>query len=99
MNQARERAEKRLRPPLKKGVVPVVTGFIASTLEGVPTTLGRGGSDYSATILGAALGAQETAIWTDVDGVKTRDPRIVPPARTLHRISDNDAPEPPYFGP
>ncbi|PYU18159.1 MAG: aspartate kinase, partial [Acidobacteria bacterium] len=74
MDPTRERAEKCLRPLLKKGVVPVVTGFIGATLERVPTTLGRGGSDYSATILGAALGAQETVIWTDVDGVKTADP-------------------------
>lgn len=98
MNHTRERAEKRLRPLLKKGVVPVVTGFIASTLEGVPTTLGRGGSDYSATILGAALGAQETVIWTDVDGVKTADPRIVPEARTIDEISYNEAAELAYFG-
>ena len=64
----------------------MVTGFIGATLEGVHTTLGRGGSDYSATILGAALGAQETVIWTDVDGVKTADPRLVPEARTLPKF-------------
>ncbi len=82
----------------KDGVVPVVTGFIGATLEGVPTTLGRGGSDYSATILGAALGAQETVIWTDVDGVKTADPRLVPEARTIAEISYNEAAELAYFG-
>jgi bifunctional aspartokinase / homoserine dehydrogenase 1 len=98
MEQTRERAEKCLRPLLKKGVVPVVTGFIGATLEGVPTTLGRGGSDYSATILGAALGAQETIIWTDVDGVKTADPKLVPEARTIDEISYNEAAELAYFG-
>jgi bifunctional aspartokinase / homoserine dehydrogenase 1 len=98
MDHTRELAEKHLRPLLKKGVVPVVTGFIAATLDRVPTTLGRGGSDYSATILGAALGAQETVIWTDVDGVKTADPKLVPDARTIDEISYNEAAELAYFG-
>ena len=98
MERTRERADRVLRPLLKKGVVPVVTGFIGATVEGVPTTLGRGGSDYSATILGAALGAQETIIWTDVDGVKTADPKIVPEARTIEEISYNEAAELAYFG-
>ena len=98
MDHTRERAEKRLHPLLKKGVVPVVTGFIGATVDGVPTTLGRGGSDYSATILGAALGAQETIIWTDVDGVKTADPKLVPEARTIDEISYNEAAELAYFG-
>jgi aspartokinase/homoserine dehydrogenase 1 len=64
----------------------------------VQTTLGRGGSDYSATILGAALDAQETVIWTDVDGVKTADPRLVPDAQTIPEISYNEAAELAYFG-
>jgi aspartokinase/homoserine dehydrogenase 1 len=98
MIPTRERAEARLRPLLNQGIVPVVTGFIAATPEGVQTTLGRGGSDYSATILGAALDAQETVIWTDVDGVKTADPRLVPEARTLPEISYNEAAELAYFG-
>src|ERR1700719_4542788 len=98
MDNTRDRSEKRLRPLLKKGVVPVVTGFIGATVDGVPTTLGRGGSDYSATILGAALGAQETIIWTDVDGVKTADPKLVPEARTIDEISYNEAAELAYFG-
>jgi len=98
MDHTRIRAEKCLRPLLKDGIVPVVTGFIGATLDGVPTTLGRGGSDYSATILGAALGAQETVIWTDVDGVKTADPKLVPEARTLDEISYNEAAELAYFG-
>ncbi len=98
MPRTRERAESRLRPMLNDGVVPVVTGFIGATIDGVPTTLGRGGSDYSATILGAALGADETIIWTDVDGVKTADPRLVPEARMLPEISYNEAAELAYFG-
>lgn len=98
MEQTRERAVARLRPLLNQGIVPVVTGFIGATPGGVPTTLGRGGSDYSATILGAALGAQETVIWTDVDGVMTADPRLVPAARTLPEISYNEAAELAYFG-
>ena len=98
MPPTRVRAEARLRPLLDQGIVPVVTGFIAATLDGIQTTLGRGGSDYSATILGAALGAQETVIWTDVDGVKTADPRLVPEARTIPEISYNEAAELAYFG-
>jgi bifunctional aspartokinase / homoserine dehydrogenase 1 len=98
MSPTRDRAQARLRPLLDQGIVPIVTGFIAATPEGVQTTLGRGGSDYSATILGAALGAQETVIWTDVDGVKTADPRLVPEARTIPEISYNEAAELAYFG-
>ena len=98
MARTRPRAEARLRPLLKQGIVPVVTGFIGATPDGVPTTLGRGGSDYSATILGAALDAQETVIWTDVDGVKTADPRLVPEAVTIPEISYNEAAELAYFG-
>jgi bifunctional aspartokinase / homoserine dehydrogenase 1 len=98
MAPTRNRAEDHLRPLLDQGIVPIVTGFIAATPEGVQTTLGRGGSDYSATILGAALGAQETVIWTDVDGVKTADPRLVPEARTIPEISYNEAAELAYFG-
>ena len=98
MTQTRERSTKRLRPLLDQGVVPVVTGFIGATIDGVQTTLGRGGSDYSATILGAALDAHETIIWTDVDGVKSADPRIVPEARTIPEISYNEAAELAYFG-
>jgi bifunctional aspartokinase / homoserine dehydrogenase 1 len=98
MDRTRERSEARLRPLLLEGVVPVVTGFIGATQEGVLTTLGRGGSDYSATILGAALGAGEVIIWTDVDGVMTADPRLVPDARTIPEISYREATELAYFG-
>jgi bifunctional aspartokinase / homoserine dehydrogenase 1 len=98
MDRTRERCEARLRPLLDRGVVPVVTGFIGATLDGVLTTLGRGGSDYSATILGAALNADEIIIWTDVDGVLTADPRLVPDARTIPEISYREAAELAYFG-
>jgi aspartate kinase len=76
----------------------VVTGFIGATEDGVLTTLGRGGSDYSATILGAAVDADEIIIWTDVDGVLTADPRLVAEARTIPEISYREATELAYFG-
>src|SRR5437762_3650422 len=98
MTLTRERSEARLRPLLEQGIVAVGTGFIGATEEGVLTTLGRGGSDYSATILGAALDADEVIIWTDVDGVLTADPRQVPEARTLREISYSEASEMAYYG-
>jgi aspartate kinase len=78
--------------------VPVVTGFIGRTRDGAPTTLGRGGSDYTAAILGAALGAEEVEIWTDVDGVLSADPRVVPEAHTIGELSFAEAAELAYFG-
>jgi bifunctional aspartokinase / homoserine dehydrogenase 1 len=98
MNLTREKSQARLRPFLEKGIVPIVTGFIGATAGGQLTTLGRGGSDYSATILGAALDADEVIIWTDVDGVLTADPRLVPGARTIPDISYREAAELAYFG-
>jgi len=98
MEATREKSQARLRPLLEKGIVPIVTGFIGATAEGQLTTLGRGGSDYSATILGAALDADEVIIWTDVDGVLTADPRLVPEARTIPVISYLEAAELAYFG-
>jgi bifunctional aspartokinase / homoserine dehydrogenase 1 len=98
MELTREKSQRRLKPLLEKGIVPVVTGFIGATVEGELTTLGRGGSDYSATILGAALDADEVIIWTDVDGVLTADPRLVPEARTIPEISYREAAELAYFG-
>jgi aspartate kinase len=98
MSETRERANARLAPLLAERSVPVVTGFIGATVDGKLTTLGRGGSDYSATILGAALDATEIIIWTDVDGVLTADPGLVPEARTLKEISYNEAAELAYFG-
>jgi bifunctional aspartokinase / homoserine dehydrogenase 1 len=98
MDLTREKSQARLKPLLAQGVVPVVTGFIGATSEGKLTTLGRGGSDYSATILGAALDASEVVIWTDVEGVLTADPRLVPDARTIPEISYREAAELAYFG-
>ena len=87
-----------LVPILECGAVPVVSGYSGATREGEPTTLGRGGSDYSATIIGAAMGADEVWIWTDVDGVLSADPRICPDAVTLPEISFAEALELAYFG-
>jgi aspartate kinase len=78
--------------------VVVATGFIAANTEGVTTTLGRGGSDYSAALLGAALQADDVWIWTDVDGVMTADPRLVPDARTISVLSFREVSELAYFG-
>ena len=98
MDRTRERSQTRLRSLLDRGIAPVATGFIGATENGVLTTLGRGGSDYSATILGAALDADEIIIWTDVDGVLTADPRLVGDARTIPEISYREATELAYFG-
>jgi bifunctional aspartokinase / homoserine dehydrogenase 1 len=98
LDLTRERCEARLLPLLRNGIVPVVTGFIGSTAEGILTTLGRGGSDYSATILGAALAADQVEIWTDVDGILTADPRLVPSACTISEVSYREAAELAYFG-
>ncbi len=93
-----ERVRAVLWPLLKEGRIPVVTGFIGATPEGIITTLGRGGSDYSAAILGAVLPAQEVWIYTDVNGVMTADPRLVPDARTLAEISYRELSELAYYG-
>jgi len=98
MESTRERCAVRVHPLLRQGIVPVVTGFIGATKDGVLTTLGRGGSDYSATILGAALDADEVIIWTDVDGLLTADPRLVPGACTVPEISYREAAELAHFG-
>jgi bifunctional aspartokinase / homoserine dehydrogenase 1 len=98
MPLTKARCEHNLRPLLNQGIVPVVTGFIGATTEGVPTTLGRGGSDYSATILGAALGADEVVIWTDVDGVLTSDPRLVSGTCSIAEISYREAADLAHFG-
>jgi aspartate kinase len=87
-----------LMPLLNAGKIAVVTGFIAATEEGIPTTLGRGGSDYSGTILGRALGADEVWIWTDVNGVMTTDPRVVPQAHPIAHLSYAEISELSFFG-
>ncbi|NBO66332.1 MAG: aspartate kinase [Acidobacteria bacterium] len=98
MDQTREMTRSRLLPLLNSGTIPVITGFIAATADGVTTTLGRGGSDYSASILGAALDADEVWIWTDVNGVMSANPTEVPEARTLREISYSEAAEMAFYG-
>jgi aspartokinase/homoserine dehydrogenase 1 len=88
----------RLVPLLSEGIIPVVTGFIGATREGVTTTLGRGGSDFSAAILGVCLDSDEVWTWTDVDGVMSADPRIVPDARVIPTLSYGEVGELAYFG-
>ncbi len=87
-----------LGPLLKRGCVPVLQGFVGATPAGVTTTLGRGGSDFTAAIVGAALGADEVSIWTDVDGVMSADPAYVEAARTIHELGYEEAVELAYFG-
>jgi bifunctional aspartokinase / homoserine dehydrogenase 1 len=94
----RLRSSRALLPLLEEGIVPVVTGFVGADPAGVTTTLGRGGSDYSAALVAAALDAVEVWIWTDVDGVMTADPRIVPEARTIATLSYRELAELAYFG-
>jgi aspartate kinase len=92
------RAPESLRPLIDAGRIPVTQGFIGATATGVPTTLGRGGSDFTAALLGAALEADRVEIWTDVNGLMTADPRIVPTARTLPAASYEEAAELATFG-
>ena len=93
-----QRIQEVLTPLLEGGRIPVLGGFIASTVDGVPTTLGRGGSDFSAAILGAALRASRVEIWTDVDGVMTADPKICPEARVIPKMSFDEAADLAHFG-
>lgn len=96
--ETNQKARARLASLRRRGVIPVITGFRGATREGLCTTLGRGGSDYSGTIIGAALDADEIWIWTDVDGVMTADPRLVPSARIIPEISYREAIELSFFG-
>jgi aspartate kinase len=98
MGPTEERVRNQLLPLVESGVVPVITGYVGATEDGVPTTLGRGGSDYSAAIIGAALGVDEIQIWTDVNGVLTADPRIVPNARSLPSLTYEEVAELAYYG-
>jgi aspartate kinase len=98
MNYTTHLIRERLAPLLEKGVIPVVTGFIAADQDGIVTTVGRGGSDYTATILGVALEVDEVWIWTDVDGIMTTDPKIVSAARMLPQLSYQEAAEMAIFG-
>jgi len=98
MEETTVRVEKRLREKMDNGEVPVITGFIGATKTGAVTTLGRGGSDYSAGILGAVLNANAVWIWTDVNGVMTADPRVVSEAQTLPELSFREISELAYYG-
>src|SRR5207248_2382747 len=93
-----ERLKLQLEPLLTTGRVPVMGGFIGATKAGVTTTIGRGGSDFSAAIVGAGLGAQRIEIWTDVDGMMTTDPNLCPDAKRIKVISFDEAAELAYFG-
>ena len=97
-DQTAARLEKLARPHIEAGRVVVMGGYIGSTAEGVTTTLGRGGSDYSAAIVGAAMNAEEIQIWTDVDGMLTADPRVFPGAWKVKEMSFAEASELAYFG-
>jgi aspartate kinase len=93
-----DRLESVLLPLLRAGRIPVLGGFVGATRDGIPTTLGRGGSDYSAAIVGAGLHASRIEIWTDVDGVMTVDPNLCPDACRVARMSFDEAAELAYFG-
>ncbi len=98
MEATRKKAQEGVRPLLEAGTIPVVTGFNGATIDGRPTTLGRGGSDFSASILAAALDAAELWIWTDVDGIMSADPRLVEEARVLEAVTYSEAAELAYNG-
>lgn len=98
MDITRQKIRSRLEPLLKTRKVPVVAGYSACSPHGITTTLGRGGSDYTATIIGASLDANEIIIWKDVEGLMTADPKIEPRAKVIHSISYGEASELAYFG-
>ena len=98
MDPTREKSSEQLRPLLVGNVVPIVTGFNGATADGQPTTLGRGGSDFSASILAAALDAAELWIWTDVDGIMSADPRLVSNVTVLDEVTYAEAAELAYNG-
>lgn len=98
INGTCSRVQQHVSPVLARGEVAVLGGFIGSTGDGVTTTLGRGGSDYSAAIFGACLDVSDIQIWTDVDGMLTADPRVVPQPRLVPQLSFAEASELAYFG-
>ena len=98
MEETEAKMNAELLPLLATRSIPVMGGFVGATPEGVTTTLGRGGSDYSAAIVGACLGASEIQIWTDVDGMLTADPRLVPQAQVVPELSFDEASELAFFG-
>ncbi len=98
INVTKHQIRGRIEPLSKKGYIPVVTGYRAATQDGLTTTLGRGGSDYTATIMAAALDVDEVWIWTDVDGLMTSDPKVVPSAKMMPELSFQEAMEMTIFG-
>lgn len=98
MDRTREQLQAKVKPLVDQGTIPVITGFIAATEDGITTTLGRGGSDYTAAIVGAGLDAHEVWIWSDVNGILTADPNLVPEARTLRELSYTEASDLAYYG-
>jgi aspartate kinase len=98
MEALSDRCRSHLQPLLAREKIPVIGGFVGATCRGETTTLGRGGSDTSAAIFGAAMAAEEIQIWTDVDGLMSADPRRVPTARTLERVSFEEAAELAFHG-
>ncbi len=98
LGRTERRARRVLRPLLARGVVPVVPGFLGAAPDGQAVTLGRGGSDLTATLLARALGAREVSLWKDVPGVLTADPRIVPDARVIPQLHVREAAELAYYG-
>jgi bifunctional aspartokinase / homoserine dehydrogenase 1 len=98
MDLTQKQIDQVLPPLLNQGIVPVITGFISATSEKIPTTLGRGGSDFSAALIGACLKSEEVWIWTDVNGVMSADPRIVPAALSIETLTYREVGELAYFG-
>jgi aspartate kinase len=98
VDDTNERLQDHVQPLIDKLRVPIMGGFVGATRDGVTTTIGRGGSDFSAALVGAGLNAARIEIWTDVDGMKTTDPRICPNARRIKLISFEEAAELAYFG-
>ena len=96
--ETNQRLQAALAPLLAQSKVPVLGGFIGATRDGIPTTLGRGGSDFTASIVGAALHASRIEIWTDVDGIFTTDPKLCPEARRVPTMSFEEAADLAYFG-
>lgn len=97
-DETNQRLQAVVLPLLEAGQVPVMGGFVGATRDGIPTTLGRGGSDFSASIVGAGLHASRIEIWTDVDGILTTDPNLCPDARRVARMSFDEAADLAYFG-
>ena len=98
LEETRTAAAREVSPVLERGEVAVLGGFVGATTEGITTTLGRGGSDLSGSVIGAAMHAREIQIWTDVDGMLTADPRVVGQAQLVAHLSFNEASELAYFG-